>query len=262
MTSLCALLASTPDPRPVDPGALSTGFFDLDCAVGGWHPGDLILIAEGAEHHGLGRLLAAHCVLTAAIKDRASAAIVSLVTSEMRWSQALLAVHAGQHRVGVREHRAGSSRLQRASEHLCRLALTLCSLTAADLEELEETVLRLQVGHRLVVVHGLTQLAGRQRASPAHILSRLQRLARCLTLPIVCLVPREYFEVVDADVCLRIDESAIDNQPASAEVNVVRNRHGELGWVHLEWDPSTETLGPLDPATKDYGGQHFQIPDA
>ena len=260
MQSLYELLAPPPPPRPLDPAALSTGFFDLDCAVGGWHRGDLILLAEGAEPGGLASILASHCVLTAAIQEGVSTALVSLISSAMRWSLSLLAVHAGHHHTDLRTHRADDPELERATRHLCSLPVTLCGLTAADLAELEETVLQLSVRHRLVVIHGLSHLAQRHRAAPVHLLHRMQELACSLALPMVCLVPAEYIHAVDADVGLKIEVDAGDHPPTAATVRVVRNRHGELAWVHLSWDPLTATLGPLDAATKDYGGQRFQEP--
>ena len=150
MMNLRDLLVNEPDHRPVDPGAVSTGFLDLDTSVGGWHLGDLILVADGDQDGHMASVLACHFALTAAAQGRIPTGVVSLTTSEIQLSLELLAVHAGQDRSSVRRKMAYDAHLSRAAHHLGQLPITVRSLTAADLEELEleDAILELKHDHR------------------------------------------------------------------------------------------------------------------
>ena len=246
MKSLHELLTLTPHIPPVDAGALSTGFVDLDGAVGGWHQGDLILVADGEANFGLGFTLACHAVLSAALVDHVAMGMVSLRTNAQRLSQALVAVQARLPRHQLRQQQTANVEVEFARNQLRYVPITLCSLTGTDVEELEETVMRLTSEHRLVVVHGLDHLNGGHRASPAHLLGRLQRLAQCLSVPILAVVPRQYLYLVEADIGLEIDAVGTEEGAMRARVRIVANRHGQLGWVELLWDPATETLESAD----------------
>ena len=199
MMNLRDLLVNEPDHRPVDPGAVSTGFLDLDTSVGGWHLGDLILVADGDQDGHMASVLACHFALTAAAQGRIPTGVVSLTTSEIQLSLELLAVHAGQDRSSVRRKMAYDAHLSRAAHHLGQLPITVRSLTAADLEELEDAILELKHDHRLVVAQGLETLTERHRLPPAHVLGRLQRLAKSLRLPVIGVVAADYFSLVDAE---------------------------------------------------------------
>ncbi len=246
MKSLHDLLTLTSYTPPVDAGALSTGFVDLDGAVGGWHPGDLILIADGEARPGLAFTLACHGVLSGALTDHVAIGMVSLRTSAHRLSQALVAVQARLPRHQLRQQQTTNAAVERARKQLRYVPITLCSLTATDVEELEETVMKLTSAHRLVVVHGLDHLDGGHRASPAHLLGRLKRLAHCLSVPILTVVPRPYLYLVEADIGLEIGTVCREDGAMRARVRIVANRHGQLGWVELLWDLATETLESAD----------------
>ncbi len=159
----------------------------------------------------------------------------------------------------MRRKMAYDAHLSGASHHLGQLPITVRSLTSADLDELEEAILDLKHDHRLVVATGLESLTERHRLPPAHVLGRLQRLAKSLRLPVICVVAPDYFSRVDADLCLQIDEARRADEQWVAQVQIVRSRHGGMGWVlHLHWDPHREILGGLGSAEVDDGGQRFR----
>ena len=66
------------------------------------------------------------------------------------------------------------------------------------------------------------------------------------------------FSRVDADLCLQIDETRSADEEWVAPVQIVRNRHGGMGWVNLFWDPHREILDSPVPGEEDYGGQRFR----
>ena len=249
------LLLREPDSRIVDPGAITTGFVDLDNALGGFHQGDLVLVADDDQGDNMASILALHFALTAAGKEHVPTGFISLTTSSIQVGLALLAVHAGRDRYSIRRRLACDEHVNRAAQHLGTLPISVRSPASPDLVEVEDEILQLKHDHRLVVVMGLDTLVERHRLPPAHVLGRVHRLARSVKLPVLCVVPLGYFSVVDADICLQVEE-AVEGRPF-AQVHIARNRHGGTGLVNLFWDSMNEILGSLGTGEVDDGGQRF-----
>ena len=192
--------------------------------VGGWHPGELILIADDDQGGNMASLLAFHFVLTAGGKEHVPTGVVSLTASKIHLSLALLAVHAGQSRDMIRYKLARDEQMNKVAQHLVTLPITVRSPASTDLMEVEDEILQLTGDHRLVVILGLATLVKRHRLPPAHVLGRVHRLARSLKLPIICVVPLAYFLVVDGDICLQVEEvrDAVEGQPF-AQVHIAGN---------------------------------------
>ena len=68
---------TSPRGRNDHPGAITTGFYDLDSVTGGIHPGDLILIASGGPAD-VGPILLNNFVLAASASEDVPVAIHNL----------------------------------------------------------------------------------------------------------------------------------------------------------------------------------------
>jgi replicative DNA helicase len=254
-----------------DPHALAvpTGFADLDRTLnGGFHPGELIVIAA---RPGVGKTgLALSLAYQVAHQARRHAAIVSLEMSDTTLLNRLLAMHLGQDSTSLRPAlQAGDSTVTRALGDLSEAALWIDDRAGLTVLDVRSHARRLKAAGTLdlLIVDYLQLLVDdsqpQNRVEEVTRVSRhLKLLAKELDIPVIALaqlnravesrivkIPvladlRDSGAVEqDADVVLFIyREERYDRETEKqgiADIHIAKNREGPLGVAPLYFDAST-----------------------
>ena len=99
------------------------------------------------------------------------------------------------------------------------------SLVDGDVSDLEDAVFRVGRSCSLCIVHGVKSLTKRSLAAPKEVLSRLRRFATGLNLTLICITPRKWHTLVDADMCIRMKAYHKDEYTFSVRTVSSRMRH-------------------------------------
>lgn len=242
-----------------------TGLFDLDDTLGGLHDGDLIVVGAPPGTGKTGLLLGM-------TRAGAKAGPVGLVSGEqpsdqvgLRWLAVDSNVTVGRLRAGKFDHRDFMA-MQSAAERFGELPVHIFDRGSPDITEVIRVARRwkAQFGIRALYVDYLQRLEMETLAkAPKHervgaIARCLKNLARDLRIPVVSLAqvrrpqeakandnPRlgmhhladssEIEKEADQILMLWRDRSNLHADRSPAEINVVKNRHGNLGTVDCVW---------------------------
>lgn len=240
-----------------------TGIHDLDEALGGLHDDDFIVIGAPPGTGKTGLLLG---MTTAGAK----VGHVALISGEqphnqlgLRWLAAGTNVTVGRLRAGKFDQDDMSS-MDRAAESFGSMPIHILDRGSPDITEVIRVARRWkqQFGIRALYVDYLQRLEMQSLAkSPKHerigaIARCLKNLARDLRIPVVSLAqvrrptdgkdnPRlqmhhladssEIEKEADQIMMLWRDMSNPQAERSPAEINVVKNRHGNIGPVYCTW---------------------------
>ncbi|WP_315386583.1 DnaB-like helicase C-terminal domain-containing protein [uncultured Stenotrophomonas sp.] len=239
---------------------VSTGIYDLDEALGGFHDSDLIIVGARPAMGKTGFLLGA----TAAA---AKAGPVGLISGEQPADQVGLRWLAAGSRVNVGRLRAGKFRneevdaLLDAAERYGAMPVRILDRPSPDITEVIREARRWkhQLGIRALYVDYLQriEIASMARAPKyqqvGSIARALKNLARDLRIPVVALAQvnreadgerpqmkhladsSEIEKEADQIMMLWRDLSNPQAERSPAEINVVKNRHGNIGTVPVTW---------------------------
>lgn len=242
---------------------VSTGLSDLDGALGGLHNSDLIVVGARPAMGKTGLLLG----MTAA--GARSVGPVGLISGEqpheqvgMRWMAAGSHVSLGKLRAGKLYEQREWDNASRAVQEFGSLPIRILDRSAPDIAEVVRVARRWkhQFGIRALYVDYLQRIEIASRAkAPKHervgeITRALKNLARDLQIPVVALaqVSRDAEDATRPQMRHLADSSEIEKEAdqimmlwrdlsdpkantAPAEINVVKNRHGNIGTVHCIW---------------------------
>lgn len=242
------------------PTGVPTGLGDLDETLGGLHDSDLIVIGARPAMGKTGLLLG---MTTAGAKGGP----VGLVSGEqpadqvgLRWMAAGSGVTLGRLRAGRFDGRDMMA-MEDAAERYGRLPIRILDRSAPDITEVIREARRWkhQYGIRALYVDYLQRLEIASMAkSPKHervgqIARSLKNLARDLRIPVIALAQvsrlaandrpqmahladsSEIEKEADQIMMLWRDLSNPQAERAAAEINVVKNRHGNIGTVYCTW---------------------------
>lgn len=242
---------------------VSTGLAGLDGALGGLHNSDLIVIGARPAMGKTGLLLG----MTAA--GARSVGPVGLISGEqpheqvgMRWMAAGSHVSLGKLRAGKLHAQAEWDNASRAVQEFGELPIRILDRSAPDIAEVVRVARRWkhQFGIKALYVDYLQRIEIAARAkAPKHervgeITRTLKNLARDLQIPVIALAQvsrdaedgarpqmrhladsSEIEKEADQVMMLWRDLSNPEAHTAPAEINVVKNRHGNIGTVHCMW---------------------------
>lgn len=256
-----------------------TGLFDLDDTLGGLHDGDLIVVGAPPGTGKTGLLLG----MTSA---GAKTGPVGLISGEqpadqvgLRWMAAGSNVTVGRLRAG-KFNQHDMMAMEGAAEEFGGLPVQIFDRGSPDVTEVIRVARRwkAQYGIRALYVDYLQRLEMESLAkSPKHervgaIARCLKNLARDLRIPVVALAqvrrpqdakandnPRlnmhhladssEIEKEADQILMLWRDKTNMQAERAPAEINVVKNRHGNLGTVECIWHGGSTSF--LNRSTED-----------
>lgn len=242
---------------------VSTGIQDLDDTLGGFHDSDLIIVGARPAMGKTGFLLGA----TAA---GAKGGAVGLISGEQPADQVGLRWLAAGSRVNVGRLRAGKFRgedvdaMLAAADQYGAMPVRILDRPSPDITEVIREARRWkhQFGIRALYVDYLQRIeaASMFRAPKyqqvGHIVRSLKNLARDLRIPIVALAQvsrdadkeksgrpqmghladsSEIEKEADQIMMLWRDLSNPQAERSAAELNVVKNRHGNIGTVYVTW---------------------------
>ncbi|GAB2493165.1 replicative DNA helicase [Pseudoxanthomonas sangjuensis] len=258
---------------------VTTGIEELDDTLGGLHDSDLIVIGARPAMGKTGLLLG----MTAAASKFGS---VGLISGEQPASQVGLRWMAAGSNVSVGRLRAAKieddqwGRLTNAVSDLGGRPIRLLDRSSPDIAEVIRVARRWkhQYGIKALYVDYLQKLeiSGMARA-PKHerigaIARMLKNLARDLNIPVVALAQvnrkveerqnqrpmmsdladsSEIEKEADQIMMLWRDLSNPQAETAAAEINVVKNRHGNIGTVNCLWRGASTSFVSMAP-TRDY----------
>lgn len=259
-----------------------TGIHDLDETLGGLHDSDLIVIGARPALGKTGLLLG----MTTACGKVGGAGLIS---GEQPYDQVGLRWLAAGSRVSVGRLRAGKFNgddgpaMDDAADKYGQLPIRILDRSSPDLSEVIRVARRWkhQFGIRALYVDYLQkiEIASMSR-SPKHervgaVARGLKNLARDLRIPVVALAQvsrsvekttsqrpqmadladsSEIEKEADQIIMLWRDLSDPRAEYANAELNIVKNRHGNIGVVHCSWHgnstsfvntPAQHDLGPV-----------------
>jgi replicative DNA helicase len=240
-----------------------TGLSDLDDTLGGLHNSDLIVIGARPAMGKTGLLLG---MTMAGSKDGP----VGLISGEqpasqvgLRWMASGSNVSVGKLRAAkIEEHQWG--RLTHAVSSTGERAIRILDRSSPDIAEVIRVARRWkhQYGIRALYVDYLQKLEmAALSKSPKHerigaIARSLKNLARDLQIPVIALAQvnrkvdesptqrpsmshladsSEIEKEADQIMMLWRDQTNPQAEIAAAEINVVKNRHGNIGTVHCLW---------------------------
>jgi replicative DNA helicase len=242
---------------------VTTGLSDLDESLGGLHNSDLVVVGARPAMGKTGLLLG---MTLAASKGGP----VGLISGEQPASQVGLRWMAGGSNVSVGKLRAAKieehqwSRLHAAVSETGERSIRILDRSSPDISEVVRVARRWkhQYGIRALYVDYLQKLEiSTLSKSPKHerigaIARALKNLARDLQIPVVALAQvnrkvdesptqrpqmshladsSEIEKEADQIMMLWRDLSNPQAETAAAEINVVKNRHGNIGTVHCLW---------------------------
>ena len=231
-----------------------TGLLDVDQQLGGFRPGELVVIAA---RPGIGKTcLGTQIAMFAAGRDRRSL-IVSL---EMSDTELALRILCGRSGVDSRLVRTGTldhddiKTLKSAAESVDGIPCYLWDPPAATVESIRGVALREKChGLSLLVVDYLQLVKtkgkyGNRNEEVTHISNSLKRLARELQVPVLAMA--QLNRTADGEVpklsTLResgaIEQDAdmvifIHQEPLNTQLIVAKNRHGATGALPVRWIP-------------------------
>ncbi len=240
-----------------------TGLHDLDETLGGLHDSDLIVVGARPAMGKTGLLLGM-------VMAGSEHGPVGLISAEQPASQVGLRWIAGGSNVGVGKLRAAkidSEQWPRVSDAVSRLSnrpVRIFDRSSPDIAEVARIARRWKQQHgiKALYVDYLQKLEiAAQAKAPKHervgcIARALKNLARDLNIPVVALAQvarkveerenqrpgmsdladsSEIEKEADQIMTLWRDQSNPKAEVAAAEINVVKNRHGNIGTVHCLW---------------------------
>jgi replicative DNA helicase len=240
-----------------------TGLFGLDDMLGGLHDSDLIVVGARPAMGKTGLLLG----MVMAGSDKGP---VGLISAEQPASQVGLRWMASGANVGVGKLRAAKiedyqwPRITRAVSDLGPRPIRIFDRSSPDIAEVARVARRWkqQYGIKALYVDYLQKLEiSAQASAPKHervgaIARALKNLARDLNIPVVALAQvarkveerqnqrpqmsdladsSEIEKEADQIMTLWRDQSNPLAETAPAEINVVKNRHGNIGTMHCLW---------------------------
>lgn len=240
-----------------------TGVHDLDEALGGLHDGDLVIVGAPPGVGKTGLLLG----FTSA---GARSGDVGLISGEQPHTQVGLRWMASGTEVSVGRLRAGKfnaddmDSMESAAERFSALPIRILDRSSPDITEVIRIARRWkhQYGIKALYVDYLQRLEMASLAkAPKHervgtIARALKNLARDLRIPIIALAQvrrpsdgkenarPQMFHLADsseiekeADQIMMLwrDQSNPSAERTKAEINIVKNRHGNIGVVHCTW---------------------------
>lgn len=262
--------------KPETPG-ITTGFLQLDELLGGFKPGQLIVLAARPS---MGKTALA-VNLAQAIATRGTVLFFSLEQTRRELSERLLAGKLGCSVLELRSWAQGTparqQALHKAAEELSRLQLQIDDQTGRTVAEM------LSIGrvHRregklaLIVIDYLQLLKPEDRraireAQVAQLSRDVKALAKQLAVPVLCLAQlnrqaegredgrprlcdiRESGAIEqDADVVLFPWRDDPSRHPESVKLIISKNRNGPRGEVALLWDGPSMTFSEPDPSGLD-----------
>lgn len=242
------------------PAGVPTGLSELDESLGGLHDGDLIIVGARPAMGKTGLLLG----MTAA---GAGFGPVGLISGEqpadqvgLRWAASGSNLTLGRLRAGRVDGRDMLA-LDHVAEQYGRLPIRILDRSSPDIAEVVRVARRWkhQHGIKALYVDYLQRLEIASMAkSPKHervgaIAKMLKNLARDLRIPVVALAQvarvagtdrpqmahlsdsSEIEKEADQIMMLWRDLSDPGAERAPAEINVVKNRHGNIGTVYCTW---------------------------
>jgi replicative DNA helicase len=250
------------DQRAAD-GAVkvTTGLVDLDQAVGGWHPGDLVVIAARPA---MGKTALA---LNFAHKARVP---VGIISTEQPAQQLGLRFLSMQSRVPLQSMRTGSltgdayQKLSEATAALHGMPIYIADHSAPNAAEIvaQGRKWRTQYGIDLLIVDYLQRIAvsgrGQRHEEVAQTAIALKNLARELGITVIALAQLNRNAETRSDKRPQLSDlrdSGMIEQEADqvislyrdeeynpdtadrgiAELDVLKNRHGKTGVVKVAW---------------------------
>ena len=268
----CLVEAITELEKPDLPG-IPTGLRGLDDLLGGFKPGQLIVLAARPS---MGKTaLAAN--LAQRIAERGTVVFFSLEQTRRELTERLLAGVAGCSTMDLRSLARGtteeSRRLHHAAERLSQLSLVIDDQPGRTVAEMLSIgrIQRRQGKLALIVIDYLQLLKPEDRRSVREVqvaqLSRdVKAMAKQLAVPVLCLAQlnrqaegredgrprlcdiRESGAIEqDADVVLFPWRDDPKNNPHSVKLIISKNRNGPRGEVPLTWDGPTMTFSEPDP---------------
>ena len=212
------------------PRTLSTGFGPLDEFTGGWHQGDLSLFSDDNDGFSAS-MFVLQCALAAAhAKERVG--IFSATNTTRRVAELLLGICGGPRYYSRSHEYEGAVQLETAKQKLSQLPITISSVRNSDINDVEDALFQMAKKCSLCVIHGAKGIVQSSGSSPGEVLLRLSRFATDLRKPIVCITPKGWHKLVDADLCVRM--KIFDKGEYGFNVDV--NRHGPTGEFYLRWD--------------------------
>lgn len=239
---------------------VATGIHDLDDTLGGFHNSDLIVVGARPAMGKTGFLLGATA-------SGAKGGAVGLISGEQPADQVGLRWLAAGSNVNVGRLRAGKFRgddvpaLMAAADSYGRLPVKIHDRPSPDITEVIREARRWkhQFGIRALYVDYLQRIevSAMARAPKyqqvGHIARSLKNLARDLRIPVIALAQvnreadgeraqmkhladsSEIEKEADQIMMLWRDLSNPQAERSPAEINVVKNRHGNIGTVYCTW---------------------------
>ena len=265
----------------------TTGFRDIDAMVEGLSPGQLFVVG-GVPGAGKTAISTNICEYTSGSLG-IPCAFFSLEMTRLRLLQRLVCSRAGvssRRATLERMSEQESRRILEATAYIEALPMYIVARGSLFIDEIirETKELVETKGVRLIVIDYLQKVKSRTSAGSigreqivAEISRSLQALAIELNICVMCLAQlnrkwagradgrpiaadlRDSGQIEqDADVIMML--YADKEKPGLVEVNIVKNRHGEVGMVTLEYDgPRTKfsDLKPMAELMPEYGGRLF-----
>lgn len=259
---------------------IPTGIARLDDSLGGYHNGDLIVV--GARP-GVGKTAFLLQSVIAGTANNVPAGLFSLEQPDeqvgLRWMASHSSVSLGKLRAGKIDDDSWPS-ITRAITGLQDRPIRIYDQPAASLPEIVRVARRWkhQFGIRAIYLDYLQRVQYPGNA-PKHervgmVAMGLKNLARDLDIPVIALaqVKREVDDRADkrpgmsdladsSDIEKEADQimtlwrdDAKDDEAQPAEINVVKNRHGNRGKVHCYWNGSSTTYTDRKPSNDPWQG--------
>lgn len=252
---------------------IPTGIHDLDDTLGGLHDSDLIVIGARPAMGKTGMLLG----MTSACGRMGAAGLISGEQAHdqvgLRWLAAGAHVSVGRLRAGKFD---GDDRdaMTDAAARYGALPIHILDRSSPDLAEVSRVARRWrhQYGIRALYVDYLQKIEIDSMArSPKHerigaVARGLKNLARELRIPVVVLAQvnreadgerpqmkhlsdsSEIEKEADQIIMLWRDLTNPRAEYAKAELNIVKNRHGNIGVVHCSWHGGSTSFVTTPPA--------------
>lgn len=262
----------TAEDRPTGPGVMS-GILSLDEVTGGWHPGDLAILAA---RPGVGKTsLATQIALYQATRGR----LAGIVSLEMRQTELVMRLVSTWLSIDIRalrsrdlDARAKAKLLELGAEYAdSDMPLDLWSPPTASLAGIRGYAKRLSLQGKLslLVVDYLQLVRPRDYRTPreqqvAEVSRGLKALAKELEVPVLCLAQlnRDVEKTNRAPKLSDLRESGSIEQDADAvvfihpdkdahQLIVAKQRFGGIGSVTVHFDAKRTTF--TDPPVTTYG---------
>lgn len=241
-------------------GGLPTGFRDLDRQIGGFHPGDLIVIAARPA---MGKTA---LMLNLAINCAEPVLIFSGEQPAVQCEARILAAHAKVPLEGMRNRNLTQEQINKLGKSIAELPRNywICDRSAPSLSEIYRHSMQLQRsdGIKAVFVDYIQRMK-RDSKKPKHeavgdnVLG-LKELARDLRIPVIALAQvnrqvesrdperrqptmsdvKDSGEIEqEADVVITLLREKVYNPNAGpvASLYIAKNRHGPTGYVDLDY---------------------------